>query len=152
MFREARGGVGVLLALGALGLAACGSDPDIAVGTCIADPGAPGTEGELRPVPCNSAHFGEVIAQYDSDAAAFPGKQPLVDAAEQTCTDAFVTLTGQQPADSRWALIPITPTLDAWENSDQKSVFCVLGSSEEELDEPAASFFAELTAPAAQSD
>ncbi|MFH1474861.1 MAG: septum formation family protein, partial [Chloroflexota bacterium] len=102
---------------------------EIAVGDCLVLP----TEdefSEIRRVPCESPHGGEVFLVVDHPDNAYPADDAMASFADAACRPAFATWTGSAFDDQ--ALLDInsfSPTRDSWE-AGNRTVQCYLALSD----------------------
>jgi hypothetical protein len=92
---------------------------ELEVGDCIIAP----TEEvfqELRRVPCDTPHDGEVFALQDHPEGGFPGSDALATFAEETCTAAFGPWTGTPYGDQDLLTVGwLIPTEESWAAGDR---------------------------------
>jgi hypothetical protein len=136
-------------AMGTLGAASTGDDPatthgeteeaatpstrllaDLQVGECVDLPGLRDpdtvevTVAELR--DCDEPHDAEVYARIsldDDPAAAYPGDEQVLAAADQVCLDAFEGYVGVRYVDTRLEIVHLRPTTASWARGD-RTVVC----------------------------
>lgn len=89
---------------------------------------------EIDPIDCTEEHDLEVFALIDlsvvsprfSAAAAYPGDDAVYDAAHDACWDEFESYIGVPYEDSVLFMDAFTPTLEGWNEVDDRIVNCVL--------------------------
>ncbi len=124
-----------------VGLAACSSDKDpdapdskgaltVDAGECLfvkADIGA--EVSKLPVIDCTKPHTHEIFAKVDGiDSEVYPGLTALETYAEQECYGpAFTEFVGISPFDSALFITWIVPSLDGWNDEDDRTVLCILG-------------------------
>jgi Septum formation len=134
-----------LLALGVVALAACGnddsSDPrephDVPVLEIEASPRHPvclqvtedlPDEVETLPViDCAVPHTHEIyttVVYTENDV--YPGEEALGSFAQVECLSAFEPFVGVSAFDSSLSYTWIVPSLDGWNNEDDRKVLCIL--------------------------
>lgn len=137
---------GLLLTLGALAplsVAACSDDPDpdqaqgtpvLEVGdaTCLqVDASVTGEVSKLPVVDCAAEHTHEVFATVsDETDDVYPGMSALEAFAERECYARFEDYVGINPFDSTLSITWIVPSLDGWNDQDDRDVLCVLADRE----------------------
>jgi hypothetical protein len=96
---------------------------NLKVGDCVKAK-ADGDVSNLKPVPCTTAHSGEVVGMYKIAGNTFPGETAITDEAERRCND----LTPENVADhSELVLYYLYPQKDAWALGDRE-VRCLVVS------------------------
>lgn len=144
-----------LLALPVLVVAACSGDDDagraddgrisesgkvsvfdLRVGDCLKpDPEASGDLTEIEAVPCDEPHTQEVFAVTDyegENADVYPGEAELRTFADAACLDAFERYTGTDYLDSELYFSYLHPSIDSWNEGDDRTIVCVVISPGEE--------------------
>jgi hypothetical protein len=121
-------------------LTACsGSDADTAidkqpvtelgqsgVGTCLQFDDEVGEEVTGLPVTaCNVAHSHEIYAVVTSGEAVYPGFDALEETALRVCLGAFEPYIGISPFDSSLIYSWLVPTLDSWDQEEDRETLCV---------------------------
>ena len=106
---------------------------EIAVGDCM---NLPEDEifYEFDPIECNEAHDLEVFALIDlsvlsndfSMTASYPGDTVVYDAAYEACWDKFRPYVGVDYEESVLFMDAFTPTLEGWDEVDDRIVNCVV--------------------------
>ncbi|MEW2317252.1 DUF4190 domain-containing protein [Streptomyces bauhiniae] len=103
-----------------------------AKGDCFdsAGGGLGGAVYDIRAVPCEGAHEGEVFATFTIKAGPYPGDDAVQDAAERCVglLDAYAMDAWALPDDAD--VFHVTPTQETWSLGDRE-VTCVLGSTTE---------------------
>ena len=86
-------------------------------------------EVETLPIiDCAEPHSHEIYATIESPAEVFPGVEALGDFAEVKCLEAFEPFVGTSPFDSSLSYTWLVPTLQSWNEKDDREVLCVLMS------------------------
>ncbi len=132
-----------VLVVGVVG--GCSDDDDQgAAGEPVLDVGArpPGTclriEEDLPPevttlpvVGCDEPHTHEIYAVVsDKESDTFPGMDQLGAFAERECIRAFEPYVGISPFDSSLSFSWLVPSLDSWNDHDDRDVLCVLAAQD----------------------
>lgn len=121
--------------------AACSSDKDpdapdskgaltVDAGECLFVDSTVGAEVSKLPViECTKAHTHEIFAKIDGiESDVYPGLTALETYAEQECYGpAFTDFVGISPFDSALFITWIVPSLDGWNDEDDRTVLCILG-------------------------
>ncbi len=111
---------------------------DLGAGDCF-DAAAPTIDpAEVREVDlvaCEEAHDSEVFAQtaFESVDPAYPGEDELIDYATNFCVDEFQAFVGLPYTGSAFTVSHFWPTVTAWENTDDRTILCVLFRKGERL-------------------
>jgi hypothetical protein len=138
----ARAGAAVLSLL-LVAAAACSGDDDDAtnvdeqpvleVATNAAEPVCmqvdehlPAEVETLPIVDCADPHTHEIYATVTSPEDVFPGVDALGDFAQVECLGAFEPFVGTSPFDSALSYTWLVPTLQSWNDEDDREVLCVL--------------------------
>lgn len=124
----------------AVGLGACSDDPEpgapqgepvleVEADTCLLVEATLGSSvTELPVVPCEVSHTHEIFAKVaDTVDDVYPGMSALVAFAEAECYTRFEDYVGISPFDSDLFVDWIVPSLDGWNDEDDREVLCVLG-------------------------
>jgi len=106
---------------------------EIAVGDCLNTP-EDDVFFEIDPIDCAEPHDLEVFALIDltsvsgefSVGASYPGDDIVYDAAIQECWDPFERYVGIPYEDSVLFMDAFTPTLEGWQEVDDRIANCVL--------------------------
>ncbi len=121
---------------------ACSSDPDpneptaedplglgeSGPGTCLKFDDEVGAEvTELPVVDCDVPHTHEIYAVEDHPADVYPGFSELEEHAQRVCLAAFEPYVGNNPFDSGLFHTWMVPTLDGWNDDEDREILCVLG-------------------------
>jgi hypothetical protein len=97
----------------------------IEVGDCFNE-----TTGEvvsdIPTVPCTDAHDYETYAEFDLDLAKYPGDDEVFRLADEGCLAPFGVYVGLDFASSTLDYTSYVPTLSGWNETDDRSVSCVL--------------------------
>jgi hypothetical protein len=102
-------------------------------GTCLEIDDEIGAEITVLPVvPCTVSHSHEIFAVENHPADVYPGFNELEVFAQRTCLAAFEPYVGSNPFDSRLFHTWLVPTLDGWNDEDDREIVCVLGSHDAE--------------------
>jgi hypothetical protein len=102
-------------------------------GTCLDFDDEVGAEITSLPVvPCTVSHSHEIYAVEDHPADVYPGFGELEDFAQRVCLAAFEPYVGANPFDSSLFHTWLVPTLDGWNDEDDREIVCVLGSHDAE--------------------
>ncbi|HWH29208.1 MAG TPA: septum formation family protein, partial [Mycobacteriales bacterium] len=133
-----------------LGLAACANDDAtrddtgavategsvdafaIELGDCVADPTA-GTDPnevaeveEIRAIPCDQPHDGEVYHVFDMPDGEYPGEDGVAAAVAEGCEGAFADFVGLPYEESSLDYISLQPTQETWEQLEDREVVCIV--------------------------
>ncbi|MGK0275563.1 MAG: hypothetical protein ACI9N0_001949 [Ilumatobacter sp.] len=105
---------------------------DGGVGTCLAfDVTTSASVTELPKVDnCTVEHSHEIFAVVDSTAEVYPGFEQLEEEAQASCITGFQEYVGISPFDSELFYSWLVPTLDTWENDNDREIICVAGSAD----------------------
>jgi hypothetical protein len=127
----------------ALVVSACSDDDDDAdpinlgeggVGTCLLFAEDVGPEvDELPVVDCAIEHSHEIFAVVEHPADVYPGFEALEQFAQTECLGAFEPYVGVGAFDSALFYSWFVPTLDGWNDADDREVICVLGRHDSAL-------------------
>ncbi len=106
---------------------------EIAVGDCLNTP-EDDVFFEIDPIDCTEPHDLEVFALIDlgsvssefSTAALYPGDDVVYEASIEECWDEFERYVGVPYEDSVLFMDAFTPTLEGWQEVDDRIVNCVL--------------------------
>ena len=110
---------------------------DLLAGDCLADPSVetiPSEVEELEAVPCNEVHRLEIftLIAVETDDDLYPGEGALTAKADAGCLASFPEYVGVDYfAQSSLYFTYIYPTLDSWTGNSDRSIVCVVGSSEQ---------------------
>ncbi len=132
-----------VVAVLAITLGACsGSDDDgideqpvidvgeTGIGTCLRFDDTVGAEvTELPTVGCGEPHTHEIYAVFESAEAVYPGFEALEDVALTQCLDAFDDYVGISPFESSLVYSWLVPTLNSWNQEDDRESICVVSTS-----------------------
>jgi hypothetical protein len=101
----------------------------IQIGDCI---GADvGVEVEsVQGVPCDSPHQYEVYHRFEiaSEDSVYPGQSVIDTEAEQGCLAAFEGFVGLSYEASIYDFATLTPTVESWDELDDREVLCMIGN------------------------
>lgn len=115
---------------------------EISVGDCLDMP-EEDVFFEIDPIDCTEAHDLEVFALVDlstissdfSTVASYPGNDAVYEAAFNACWDEFESYIGMAYEDSVLYIDAFTPTLEGWNEVDDRVANCVVFEvSEDQLD------------------
>lgn len=131
-----------VLAIGGLGACSDDKDPnapdskgalDVETGECLLVDSALGAEVSKLPViDCDKPHTHEVFARVvDTDSEVYPGLTALETFAERECYRDFEGFVGISPFDSALFITWIVPSLDGWNDEDDRTVLCILGRQDD---------------------
>lgn len=102
-------------------------------GTCLAFDDEVGAEVTSLPVvACEVPHTHEIYAVEDHPDDVYPGFGELEAFAQRVCLAAFEPYVGSNPFDSRLFHTWLVPTLDGWNDEDDREILCVLGADDAE--------------------
>ena len=111
--------------------------PDLRLGDCFNDPDALGVgpdeeyvSGVLERLPCDEPHALEVYHVADVPGGAYPGEDALLDEVQQACLTAFTDFVGVPYEDSVIEVIYYYPTVQTWEEIDDRSIVCAVTDGE----------------------
>lgn len=122
------------LAALALGLSACASQKDVfdlQVGHCMNS--ADITSEQLLTAPtvsCRSSHDLEIFATVEMEGTDYPGPDAATNFAKEWCHSQFEGFVGAPYENSRLTVSWIHPSRSSWEQRDDRTVLCILGSPE----------------------
>jgi hypothetical protein len=136
----------VLAVVASAGAAGCSSDDGTADGTATVDPLGLGAEAvgtclkfdeavgaevtELPVIDCELPHSHEIYAIEKHPADVYPGFEQLESFAQLECLAAFEPYVRNNPFDSTLFYSWLVPTLDGWNDEDDREVLCVLGDND----------------------
>ena len=84
-------------------------------------------EVETLPIiDCAEPHTHEIYATIDFDGGRVPGRRGAGDFAQVECLEAFEPFVGTSPFDSVLSYTWLVPTLESWNEEDDREVLCVL--------------------------
>jgi hypothetical protein len=106
---------------------------EISVGDCLNTP-EEDVFFEIDPIDCTEEHDLEVFALIDlstvssefSLAAAYPGDDPVYEAAFNECWDRFESYVGMEYEQSVLYIDAFTPTFEGWTEVDDRIANCVV--------------------------
>jgi len=81
---------------------------------------------DVPTVPCTDAHDYEVYANITIDRATYPGDDEVAKLADEGCLAPFTTYIGTAFENSSLDYSYYTPTLDGWNNHDDRGVTCIV--------------------------
>ncbi|MDH4148005.1 MAG: septum formation family protein [Acidimicrobiia bacterium] len=123
---------------GAGGVTAAGvaSVFELQAGDCI-EPPAPTEDKEvleLTAIPCDTAHTHEVYAviPYEADDV-YPGTQELTTFADGRCLAEFEDYVGVPYDDSTLRFSYLLPSLNSWNDRDDRAVICVIVATDSQI-------------------
>jgi hypothetical protein len=90
------------------------------------DENLPAEVETLPVVDCADVHTHEIYATIPSPEEVFPGVDALGDFAQVKCLEAFEPFVGTSPFDSVLSYTWLVPTLQSWNDEDDREVLCVL--------------------------
>jgi len=138
--RSIRPSVHALISVLALtGLVACSDDTDpdapktegvleVDTGQCLLVDEALGAEVSKLPViECDKPHSHEIFATVENTTEVYPGLTALETFAERECYGDFEGFVGISPFDSSLFITWMVPSLDGWNDEDDRTVLCILG-------------------------
>lgn len=104
---------------------------DIQLGDCLSDEGlkggADGTEiSGVHAVPCEDPHDDEVFAVLDLELDTFPEGDAMFDIAFDECLTRFEPFVGRGYQSSSLDIQVMYPTLQSWNEANDREVVCVL--------------------------
>jgi hypothetical protein len=83
---------------------------------------------ELPVIDCDVPHTHEIIARVpDTVHEVYPGFAALESLAELECYKAFEPYVGISPFDSNLFISWLVPTLDSWNDDNDRDILCVVG-------------------------
>lgn len=97
----------------------------IEVGDCFNEV-AGDVVSDIPTVPCTEAHDYEVYAEFTIDRDKFPGDDEVFDLADEGCYGPFAGYIGTDFDNSSLDYTYYVPTLDGWNNYDDRSVSCIV--------------------------
>lgn len=99
------------------------------VGTCLLFGDDIGETVEDLPVTaCDVPHSHEIFAVVSSGEDVYPGFDALEETALVECLGAFEEYVGVNPFDSALFSSWLVPTLDSWNNDEDRETLCVAGN------------------------
>jgi hypothetical protein len=115
-----------------------GADPlglgEGSVGTCMLFVEDVGAEVDKFPiVDCANEHSHEIFAVVEHPGDVYPGFEALEQSAETACLGAFEPYVGVSAFDSELFYSWFVPTLDGWNDADDREIICVLGRNDAAL-------------------
>ena len=102
---------------------------DIRVGDCFNDQATSDEANEIsgvEGVPCGQPHDNEVYAVFNSTFSSFPGVEAMSEAANTGCIDRFEAFVGLDYQSSSLYVYPMFPTLESWNQADDRGIVCAL--------------------------
>ena len=82
---------------------------------------------ELPVIACDVPHTHEIFSTIEYDEKdVYPGVEELSAFAELQCLDEFEPFVGRSPFDSELSYTWLVPSLEGWNNEDDREVLCVL--------------------------
>ena len=127
----------------ALAVPACSDDDggedaiglgDGAVGTCLLFADDVGAEvDELPVVDCSVEHSHEIFAVLEHPDEVYPGFDVLEDFAQTECLGSFEPYVGVGAFDSELFYSWLVPSLDGWNDAEDREILCVLGRQDAAL-------------------
>lgn len=115
---------------------------ELTVGTCVQDPLAGATEGQvsdIQTVDCTQPHDEEVFAVYDMPGGSsdpFPGDQAVIDESNTGCQGRFEAYVGRDYFSSELDITTIYPTAMSWAMGDREVVCMAYRMDGQQLTEP----------------
>jgi len=115
-----------------------GTDPidlgDSAVGMCLLFADDVGAKvDELPEVDCSVEHTHEIFAVIEHPADVYPGFDALEEFAQTACLGSFEPYVGIGAFDSELFYSWLVPTLDGWNDDEDREILCVLGRQDAAL-------------------
>jgi hypothetical protein len=99
------------------------------VGTCLQFDDEVGAEvTELPVIACNDQHSHEIYAVVTSGEPLYPGFDALEETALTECLGAFEPYIGISPFDSDLIYSWLVPTLNSWDQEDDRETLCVVAN------------------------
>lgn len=77
-------------------------------------------------IPCEQAHDNEVYAIFDAVLADFPGNEQMGEVATEACIERFEAFVGRDYPSSQLDVLPMYPTLESWNQRDDREIVCAL--------------------------
>ena len=96
------------------------------VGDCFNDVNYEVDVYDVPGIPCSEPHDNEVFAIYDTTLATFPGGDEMSDIAFEECIAYFEEYVGRDYPSSMLDVFPITPTLESWNQANDREINCAL--------------------------
>lgn len=81
-------------------------------------------------VPCTEPHTGEVFAETQLPEGDFPGEEAIDASVTEFCEPEFATFVGLSYAESTYDYFSFFPTVDGWEQADDRTIQCIVVSAE----------------------
>ena len=104
-------------------------DPNsLQAGDCFNDPEDTGTTEvtSLKAVPCDEPHDNEVFHVFQIDDGEFPGVDEVKQIGLEGCEPELEGYVGATAADAGLMIVPVTPTEQSWNDTDDRTVLCAL--------------------------
>jgi len=101
---------------------------DSSIGTCL-DFGD-SIDAEITKLPvvlCGEPHSHEIYAVETTGAETYPGFEALEAEAQASCLGAFEDYVGISAFDSELFFSWLVPTLNSWDQDDDRQIVCVIG-------------------------
>jgi hypothetical protein len=108
---------------------------DLRPGDCLLpDDKTVGEIEKINAVPCSEKHTQEVFAlpEYTDEGGVYPGEDEIKKFADASCLEAFGSYTGTDYLDSNLFFTYLHPSLDSWNDGDDRQVICVIVSPSED--------------------
>jgi hypothetical protein len=107
---------------------------DGAIGTCLLFADDVGAEvDELPVVDCAVEHSHEIFAVLEHPDDVYPGFDVLEDFAQTECLGSFEPYVGVGAFDSELFYSWLVPSLDGWNDAEDREILCVLGRQDAAL-------------------
>ncbi len=116
--------IGLLLALGLVASACSTSVFSLEVGDCMKDTST-GEVSAVNTVDCTEPHMAEVYHSFDVSLPAYDGDAIDSQSVDQ-CLGAFEGYVGIDYASSIYDITTLSPTLESWNEADDREVLCLL--------------------------
>ena len=102
---------------------------DVRVGDCTgALPSGSITSLEL--IPCDQSHSWEVFHSGKLTDESYPGQAKVYEDGNKLCRTAFTMFVGIKPEKSTLTFTFFHPNEETWQNTGDREVLCILGSTE----------------------
>ena len=98
---------------------------DLRVGDCISEMKDEGEVGTTTVVPCADSHDYEVFANFDLEAAVFPGQEAVSKLAGEGCKARFEGYFQVAYEDSELDISWLSPSQDSWTRGADRSAVCL---------------------------
>lgn len=102
---------------------------DVRVGDCTG-PLPSGSITTVELIPCGQAHYWEVFHSGKLTDESYPGQAKVYEDGNKLCRTAFTMFVGIKPEKSTLTFTFFHPNEETWQNTGDREVLCILGSTE----------------------